>query len=94
MFYTLRTQKELSAIAGGNIKSGVFNMKYLKFTIKIFFTLLFFITVCHGCAQNKEISKIWQRGGHTAEVRSVAFSPDGNILASGGYDSIILWGIK
>lgn len=32
--------------------------------------------------------------GHTKEVRSAAFSSDGSMLATGGFDGIILWDVK
>ena len=33
--------------------------------------------------------------GHTSDVQDLAYSPDGNYLASGGYDgTVLLWGMK
>jgi WD40 repeat protein len=38
---------------------------------------------------------VWMRGGHTDEVRSVSFSPDGSLLASGSADyTIRLWRVS
>jgi WD40 repeat protein/subtilase family serine protease len=38
---------------------------------------------------------VWMRGGHTQSVRSVAFSPDGSLIASGSWDRTIkLWRVS
>ena len=38
---------------------------------------------------------IAELSGHTRGVQSVAFSPDGSLLASGGYDDgIYLWDVE
>ena len=38
---------------------------------------------------------IAELSGHTRGVQSIAFSPDGRLLASGGYDSAIyLWDVE
>lgn len=43
-------------------------------------------------ATGENIYVFW---GHTTDVQSLAFSPDGTMLASGGFDgTILLWGVK
>ena len=38
---------------------------------------------------------VWMRGGHTGYVSSVAFSPDGSLIASGSWDHTIkLWRVS
>ena len=44
-------------------------------------------------ATSENIHTFW---GHTSDVQSLAFSPDGTLLASGGFDStiLLLWDVK
>jgi WD40 repeat protein len=38
---------------------------------------------------------VWMRGGHVGSVTSVAFSPDGSLIASGSWDyTIKLWRVS
>jgi WD40 repeat protein len=38
---------------------------------------------------------VWMRGGHASDVTSVAFSPDGSLIASGSGDATIkLWRVS
>jgi WD40 repeat protein len=48
-----------------------------------------------GIYESSTYRKVQQIRGHRGRIRSVAFSPDGTMLASGGYDGIItLWKIE
>ena len=43
-------------------------------------------------ATGENIHTFW---GHTTDVQSLAFSPDGMFLASGGFDgTILLWDVE
>src|SRR5260370_7699975 len=47
------------------------------------------------CAGNLQAQSPGELKGHTALIYSVAFSPNGKILATGGYDNLInLWDVS
>ena len=50
--------------------------------------------VAPSARNNVELKPIWRFEGHTDSVNSVAFSPDGLLIASGSYDGVRLWDVQ
>src|SRR6266571_1730146 len=66
----------------------------MKTSIKIGCSILFAaLAASVASAQSPRADITWLAGGHLSPVSSVSYSPDGTVLASGGYfgDSIKLW---
>ena len=69
------------------MRKKLIKLSLILFTIQLLFTGLF--------AQDEQKAELIVETGHTLAVNSIAFSPDGNILASGSSDNTIkLWDLS